>query len=117
MVLQVADAPIERAIDEASTSQPRRSERVSCPPERFIPGIDFVLLTDGGEPSCYKEAMLAKDRDSWELAMKSDIIALKRMVLGNWFRCQRIRKCYHANGYSSTSLHPVMLCLNIRLDW
>ena len=32
-VPQVVDAPVERANDEASTSQPRRSQRVSYPPD------------------------------------------------------------------------------------
>ena len=44
---------------EPSTSQPRRHERVSHLPERFAPGVICVLIIDGGEPSCYKEAMLA----------------------------------------------------------
>ena len=54
---------VQRATsDVASTSQSRRSQRVSNPPDRFTLGVDFVLLTDSGEPSCYKEAMLAGDK-------------------------------------------------------
>ena len=57
------NAPLDRATEQPSTSsQPRRPERVSHPLERFVPGVDFVLLTDSGEPSCYKEAMLAGDK-------------------------------------------------------
>ena len=51
--------PVSPVAIEPSTNQPRRSERVSHPPERFVLGVDYVLITDGGEPSCYKEAMLA----------------------------------------------------------
>ncbi|MCO5577643.1 hypothetical protein L7F22_031474 [Adiantum nelumboides] len=50
-----------------SSNQPRRSQRVSHPLERF------VLLTDSGEPSCYKEAMLANDKVQWEHAMKKEL--------------------------------------------
>lgn len=72
------NAPLDRAIEQANTSQPRKSQRVLHPPERFISGMDFVLLTDGGEPSCYKEAMLEKDKSQWELAMKSELSRIER---------------------------------------
>lgn len=36
-----------------------------------------MLLTDSGEPSCYKEAMLANDKSQWELAMKSEISGIE----------------------------------------
>ncbi|MCO5566458.1 hypothetical protein L7F22_020135 [Adiantum nelumboides] len=35
--------------------------------------MDFVLLTDSGEPSCYKEAMLANAKVQWEHAMKREL--------------------------------------------
>ena len=61
-ILQV-NAPLDRDIEQPSTSsQPRRSERVSHLPKHFVPGVDFVLLIDSGDPSCYKEAMLASDK-------------------------------------------------------
>ena len=31
--------------------------RMSRLPERFVPGADYVMLTDCGEPSCYKQSM------------------------------------------------------------
>ena len=68
--------------DEASTNSPRRSQRISHPPERFVPSVDFVLLTDSGEPSCYKEAMLADDHAKWELAMKSELSSIEKN--GTW---------------------------------
>lgn len=40
--------------------------------------MDFVLLTDGGESSCYKEAMLAKDKTQWELAMKNELSSIDK---------------------------------------
>ena len=37
-----------------------------------------MLLTDSGEPSCYKEAMLAGDKSQWELAMQSEISSIEQ---------------------------------------
>ena len=69
--------------DEVSTSsRPRRSQRVSHPLDQFILGIDFVLLVDGGEPSYYKDTMLAKDHARWELAMKSELSSIEKN--GTW---------------------------------
>ena len=44
----------------------RRSTRVSHPPKRFVPGLDYVMLTYCGDPSCYKEAMSRDDKLKWE---------------------------------------------------
>ena len=74
----MVDAPTLRADDQANTSQARRSQRVSHPPERFTPDVDFVMLTDGGEPTCYKEAMKAKDHAKWELVMKSELSSIEK---------------------------------------
>ena len=41
-----------------------------------------MLLTYGGEPSCYKEAVLAKDHARWELAMKSELSSIEKN--GTW---------------------------------
>ena len=53
----------------------RRSTRIRRPPARFD---DFVMLTDCGEPSCYKEALQREDKAKWELAMKSEMDSLKK---------------------------------------
>ena len=58
------------------------SRRVSNPPDRLTTGIDFVLLTDSGEPSCYKEAMLASDKSQWENAMKNELSSIQKN--GTW---------------------------------
>ena len=47
----------------------RRSERISRPPDRFVPSMNYVMLTDCNEPSCYKEAVQMKDSRNWQLAM------------------------------------------------
>ncbi|MCO5609852.1 hypothetical protein L7F22_064084 [Adiantum nelumboides] len=37
-----------------------------------LPGLDYVLVTDYGEPSCYKEAIQMEDSVKWEQAMQSE---------------------------------------------
>ena len=39
----------------------RRSARISSPHERFDARANCVMLTDCGEPFCYKEATIRKD--------------------------------------------------------
>ena len=83
LIPTVTEAPIERPHDvEANTSLPRRSTRMSNPPERFVRGIYFVLLTDCGEPTCYKQAMQSEDSKKWDLAMKSEITSIVKN--GTW---------------------------------
>lgn len=45
--------------------QVRRSTRPTRQPDRFIPSFDYLMLTDCGEPSCYREARhrVRKTRD------------------------------------------------------
>ena len=76
VVLQVNTPNI--SAKEASTNLPRRSQRALHLLECFVLGLDFVLLTNSGEPSCYKEAMLAQDKPKWELAMKSELQSIEK---------------------------------------
>jgi hypothetical protein len=41
-----------------------------------VPSLDFVLLTDEGEPSCYDEACQGEDCSQWEKAMDEEMDAL-----------------------------------------
>ena len=56
----------------------RRSERVSHPPDRYVPSLQYVMLTDCGEPSCYKESVQMADSGNWQLAMQSEMQALHK---------------------------------------
>ncbi|RYA47095.1 hypothetical protein DD606_23800, partial [Enterobacter cloacae complex sp. GF14B] len=56
----------------------RRSGRVTRPPDRFVPSMNYVMLTDCNEPSCYKEAVQMKDSGNWQLAMQSEMTALHK---------------------------------------
>ncbi|RVW62119.1 Retrovirus-related Pol polyprotein from transposon TNT 1-94 [Vitis vinifera] len=57
----------------------RRSSRNTRPPQRYSPVLNYLLLTDGGEPECYDEALQDENSSKWELAMKDEMDSL----LGN----------------------------------
>lgn len=57
----------------------RRSVRTIRPPERFSPTLNYILLTDDGEPQSYKETLQDENSSKWELAMKDEMDSL----LGN----------------------------------
>uniref|UniRef100_A0A2N9H7K1 Retrovirus-related Pol polyprotein from transposon TNT 1-94 n=1 Tax=Fagus sylvatica TaxID=28930 RepID=A0A2N9H7K1_FAGSY len=54
----------------------RRSSRNIRPPQRFSPSLFYILLTDGGEPESYDEALQIEDSIKWELAMKDEMNSL-----------------------------------------
>ena len=56
-----------------------RSSKNIRPPHRYSPTLNYLLLTDGGEPECYDEALQDENSSKWELAMKDEIDSL----LGN----------------------------------
>ena len=37
-------------------------------PDRYISSLDYIMLIDSKEPSCYKEAMKREDKLKWEKA-------------------------------------------------
>ncbi|KAL6332866.1 hypothetical protein AAG906_017135 [Vitis piasezkii] len=57
----------------------RRSSRNIRPLQRCSPVLNYLLLTDGGEPECYDEALQDENSSKWELAMKDEMDSL----LGN----------------------------------
>ena len=40
--------------------------------------MNYVMLTDCNEPSCYKEAVQMEDSKNWQLAMQSEMTALHK---------------------------------------
>ena len=54
----------------------RRSTRVRRLIQRFDPSLQYVMLSDEGEPLTYKEAKLCEHKKKWELAMEEEIKAL-----------------------------------------
>lgn len=53
----------------------RRSSRDRRSSVRYSPD-EYVLLTDGGEPECYEEAMESECKDQWVEAMKDELQSL-----------------------------------------
>ena len=56
----------------------RRSTHVSHPPEKFVSGLDYVMLMDCGEPSFYKDAMSRDDKLKCERAMGSEMDSIEK---------------------------------------
>ncbi|RVW78557.1 Retrovirus-related Pol polyprotein from transposon TNT 1-94 [Vitis vinifera] len=61
----------------------RRSSRNIRPPQRYSPVLNYLLLTDGGEPECYDEALQDENSSKWELAMKDEMDSLLGNQHGN----------------------------------
>ena len=51
----------------------RRSSKNIRPPHRYSPILNYLLLTNGGEPECYDEALQDENSSKWELAMKDEM--------------------------------------------
>jgi hypothetical protein len=58
------------------TAAVRKSSRVSKPTQRFSPSLNYILLTDAGEPEYYEEALQSESSIKWELAMKDEMNSL-----------------------------------------
>ena len=56
----------------------RRSTRESRTPDRYVPSLDYVMLTDCKEPSCYQEAMSRDAKLKQERAMQSEMDLLHK---------------------------------------
>ncbi|MCO5559058.1 hypothetical protein L7F22_012650 [Adiantum nelumboides] len=56
----------------------RRFEHVSKPPDRYVPPLNYVMLMDCKEPSCYKETLQVVDSKKRQLAMQSEMTALHK---------------------------------------
>ncbi|KAG6706623.1 hypothetical protein I3842_07G230600 [Carya illinoinensis] len=79
-----SSAPIPiilQAVSEPSTPTVavHKSVRTIRPPQRFSPTLNYILLTDGGEPQSYEETLQDENCSKWELAMKDEMDSL----LGN----------------------------------
>ena len=56
----------------------RRSTRESKAPNRYVPSLNYVMLRDCKETSCYQEAMLRDEKLKWERAMQSKMDLLHK---------------------------------------
>ncbi len=60
-------------ISPTAQSTLRKSNRPDVPNRRYL---QYLLLTDAGEPECYDEACQGEDASKWELAMKEEMKSL-----------------------------------------
>ena len=56
----------------------RRSTRESRALDRYVPSLDYVMLTECKEPSYYQETMLRDDTLKWERAMHLEMDLLHK---------------------------------------
>ena len=61
----------------------RRSSRNIRPSQRYSPTLNYLLLTDGGEPEFYDETLQDENSSKWELAMKDEMDSLLGIKHGN----------------------------------
>ena len=76
----VADS--EEVSDEAKVITPineiQRSTRARRPTARYSPDLNYILMTDGGEPKSYAEAKHMEDSMTWELEMQEEMDSLHK---------------------------------------
>ncbi|KAK1417487.1 hypothetical protein QVD17_26616 [Tagetes erecta] len=63
---------------DQTQNQVRRSTRVTKPPARYDSYVNYLLLTENGEPESYSEAVKLKDSLQWEHAMKDEMNSLMK---------------------------------------
>lgn len=86
MTEPIEESPqLEELVGQSSTQQTdppqslspspilRRSSRLPVPNRKYM---NYLLLTDAGEPECYDEACQVEDASKWELAMKDEMKSL-----------------------------------------
>ena len=85
-----------------------RFERVLHPPDSFVPSIDYIMLTDCGEPSYNKEAMQVANSKKWQLAMQLEMQVCIRIKHGIWLSYHKASKLYLVNGFTRIRLLLMM---------
>ena len=71
---------VDSQVDQKTlVAEVRRSSRTIKPPQHYLPTLNYLLLTDGGELEYYEEALQNENSSKWELAMKDEMDSL----LGN----------------------------------
>lgn len=56
----------------------RRSSRTIRAPDRYSPTLNYLLLTDEGEPESFDEALQVEDSIKWEQAMDDEMTSLEK---------------------------------------
>jgi ATP-binding cassette subfamily B (MDR/TAP) protein 1 len=72
---RILNPQVGNALRRSPTAQStlRKSTRPHVPNRKYL---QYLLLTDAGEPKCYDEACQGEDASKWELAMKEEMKSL-----------------------------------------
>ena len=63
-------------VPEATPTVPQRRSDRDSQPSTIYSAYEYVLLTDGGEPESYQEAVETEDGEKWEEAMQDEMKSL-----------------------------------------
>ena len=74
----------------------RRSTRLSRALDRYVPSLEYVMLTDCKEPSYYQEAMLRDEKLKWERAIQSGMDLLHKNATWDLVHLPTVKEHYHA---------------------
>ena len=71
---------VNSQVDQSTpVAEVHRSSRITRPLQRYSFALNYILLTDCGEPKCYDETLQDENSSNWELVMKDEMDSL----LGN----------------------------------
>ncbi|XXG79495.1 hypothetical protein AAC387_Pa09g0546 [Persea americana] len=82
-------------VDPQTPAPVRRSSRTSKPTQRYSPSLFYLLLTDGGEPECYEEALQVETRARWEQAMEDEMKSLSSNQTWDLVQLPKGKKALH----------------------
>ena len=85
--------------------------RVSKPPGKFV---DYVMLSNVGEPSCYNEAISVHDHVEWKQAIRNELDSIHKNGTWDFVPFPKRRKALDINGCISTNIHLIMLFQSIK---
>ena len=60
-------------MDPQAPATIKKSSKTPKPTHRYLPSLYYLLLTDGGEPECYEEALQVETWAKWEQAKEDEM--------------------------------------------
>ena len=70
---------VDSQVDQSTpVAEVRKSSRTIRPPQRYSPTLNYLMLTNSGEPECYEEALQDENSNKLELIMNDEIDSLLR---------------------------------------
>ena len=92
---------VNSQVDQSTpVAEVHRSSGNIRPPQRYSLVLNYLLLTEGGEPECYDEALQNENSSKWELAMKDEMDSLLGNQTWELLNCQKERRLCTTSGYT-----------------